>query len=1001
MKQRICPGWKSFLLFLIFLPFQLFGQVNTITGVVSDAADGGPLPGVTIIVKGTTQGTVTDIDGTYSIKASSDQTLVFSFIGYAKLEVPVADNLQLSISLTEETTAIDELVVIGYGTVKKSDATGSINTVSSKDFNKGAITSAQDLLIGKSAGVVITNAGGAPGAGATIRIRGGSSLKASNDPLIIIDGVPIDNNNVNGSANLLGFVNPNDIESMTVLKDASATAIYGARASNGVIIITTKKGKVGSPMKITYDGSTSISKAISFVDVYTADELREIANDSIYKSLFSSGLAKLDTVRSSAKPIKTYAGTGIDTDWQQELFRTAITQDHNLSIAGAYKTLPYRVSLGYTDQDGIMKNTGMKRMTGSINLEPTFFKDDLKVSINVKGMNTDYNFGDDGALGSAIRMDPTKGIYDTADAGGYFQWANYDAALGTPNPVEQLMEVDNQSNVQRIIGNVQFDYRFSFLPDLRANLNLATDHTESVGHNNRPTSSPGTLTGTYWGKLNDYWETNNNNLLDFYLNYNKDLSQINSRIDATAGYSWQHFEFEEYRYNRGNYDEDHLYQKPDSVFSPTEYYLVSFFGRVNYSYANKYLLTFTVRDDGSSRFSPETRWGLFPSAAFAWKINEESFLKNVESLTELKLRLGWGITGQQDILGTNYPAMAIYDRSTNGFLYPIGGEFLPTLRPRPYDPNIKWEETTTQNIGLDFGFLKDRVTGSVDIYKRITKDLINNVTVPTGSNFSNKLITNVGSLENQGVELSLNLIPVSQKDVFLTLGFNFTYNQNKVTKLLLTDDPTYLGDLIGDAFTGINRVSRVGYPVSSFFLNKQVYSSDGYPIEGLYVDLSGKGGTVNGNNNAKYIYKNPAPDYVMGFSGRFNYKNLDLSFSSRANIGNYVLNMIAAGSSYDQMYQIGYWKNMPTYLSDSRFVKRQFTSDYFVNNASFFKIDNVSAGYRIENLVGKMSTRISITVQNLLTVTKYEGIDPEVDGGIDNNFYPRPRTYMLGLNLTF
>jgi TonB-linked SusC/RagA family outer membrane protein len=986
MKQRICPRWKSFLLFLMFLPYQLFGQVNTITGLVSDKTDGNPLPGVTIIVKGTTTGTVTDVDGTYSIKASPEQTLIFSFIGYSKSEVPVEANLQINVSLTEETTALDELVVIGYGTVKKSDATGSINTVSSKDFNKGSITSAQDLLIGKSAGVVITNAGGAPGAGATIRIRGGSSLRASNDPLIIIDGVPIDNSNINGSANMLAFVNPNDIETMTVLKDASATAIYGSRASNGVIIITTKKGKVGSPMKITYDGSTSMASAIKFVDVYTGDEIRQLANDSTKTALFASGISKLDSA---------------NTDWQKEIFRTAITRDHNLSVSGAFKTLPYRVSVGYTDQQGTMKNTGMQRLTGSVNLEPTFFKNDLKVSINAKGMNTNYNFGDAGALGSAINMDPTKNVYDTTDAGGYFQWVNEGASLGTPNPVEQLMEVDNKSIVQRVIGNIQLDYRVRFFPDLRANLNLATDYTESNGHNNRPKTSPGTLTGTYWGRLSDYSAKNKNNLLDFYLNYTKDLSQINSKIDATAGYSWQHFERESNNFTRGNYDATHPYQKPDSSFTPTESYLVSFFGRVNYTFSSRYLLTFTIRDDGSSRFAEGNRWGLFPSAAFAWKIKEESFMKNAEGISDLKLRLGWGITGQQDIPGGDYPAMATYVMAQNAFYYPIGGVFLPTLRPNPYDPHIKWEETTTQNLGLDFGFMKDRITGSLDIYKRTTKDLINEVTVPTGSNFSNKLVTNIGSLENKGTELSLNFIPVSQKDVFLTLGFNFTYNQNKITKLLISNDPNYIGQLYSDGFTGTKQVSRVGYPVKSYLLNKQVYNTNGEPIEGLYVDLSGKGGIVNGDNEDKYIYKNPAPDYVMGFSGRFNYKNLDLSFSTRANIGNYVFNQIAAGASYDQMYQIGYWRNQPTYLSDSKFVKRQFTSDYFVHNASFFKLDNLSAGYRFDNIINKLSARISVTVQNLMTVTKYEGIDPEVDGGIDNNFYPRPRTYMLGLNLTF
>jgi iron complex outermembrane receptor protein len=987
----------------MFLPFQLFGQVNFITGIVSDANSGAPLPGVTIIVKGTTTGTVTDINGTYSIQASSDQSLVFTFIGYAKQEVPVGSNLEIIVSLSEETTALDELVVIGYGTVKKTDATGSINTVSAKDFNKGSITSAQDLLIGKSAGVVITNSGGAPGAGATIRIRGGSSLRASNDPLMIIDGVPIDNNNINGSANMLAFVNPNDIETMTVLKDASATAIYGSRASNGVIIITTKKGKVGSPMKITYDGSTSMAKAIKFVDVYTGDELRALAKDPSLTAIFGSGISKLDTLifKKPSGDTAKYYSKGANTDWQKEIFRTAITQDHNLSISGAYKTLPYRVSVGYTDQQGIMKNTDMQRLTGSINLEPTFFKDNLKVSINAKGMSTDYNFGDQGALGSAINMDPTKSVYDTLDAGGYFQWPNYGASLGTPNPVQQLMEVDNRSNVKRIIGNMQFDYKLPFISGLRANLNLATDVTDSKGHNNRPTSAPGTLTGTYWGRLNNYNGTNKNNLLDFYLNYNKDLAQINSRIDVTAGYSWQHFERESFNYTRGNYDEDHAYQLPDSVFRPTENYLISFFGRVNYSLANKYLLTVTVRDDGSSRFAEGNRWGIFPSAAFAWKLNEESFLKTVDALSDLKLRLGWGITGQQDINGGDYPAQALYVKSENGFYYPIGGDFLPTLRPDPYDPHIKWEETTTQNIGLDFGFFRDRITGAFDLYKRTTSDLINQVTVPSGSNFSNKLITNVGSLENKGAELSLNLIPVSQKDVYLSFGFNFTYNENKITKLLITNDPTYLGQLESDAFTGTKQVSRVGYPVKSFFLNQQVYNQAGQPIEGLYVDLSGKGGTVNGTNEDKYVYKDPAPDYVMGFSGRFEFKSFDLSFSSRANVGNYVFNQIAANASYDQMLQIGYWKNSPTYLSDSKFVKRQFTSDYFVHNASFFKVDNLSAGYRFENLVGKLSARVSLTVQNLITVTKYEGIDPEVDNGVDNNFYPRPRTYMLGLNLTF
>ena len=882
-------------------------------------------------------------------------------------------------------TSLLEVVVIGYGTVKKSDATGSIVAVSSKDFNKGAITSPQDLLVGKSPGVVITNAGGAPGSGATIRVRGGSSLNASNDPLIIIDGVPIDNNNIAGSSNFLSFINPNDIETFTVLKDASATAIYGSRASNGVILITTKKGKAGSKMSITYDGNTSIASAIKFVDVYSGDQIRQIALDHI--GLYGAeSLNKLGTE---------------NTNWQKQIFRTAVSQDHNLSISGAYKTLPYRVSIGYTDQNGILKNTDMQRLTGSISLDPSFLKDNLKVNINAKGMTTNNNFGDAGAIGSAVNMDPTQPVKDGNPlSDGYYQWNNYGANLGTPNPVEQLLAVDNKSIVNRIISNIQFNLKIPYIPGLNANLNLATDYTKSNGHDNLPLSAPSVLTSPLSGKLNDYSGKNYNNLLDFYLNYSKDLNNIRSKIEATAGYSWQHFKREGNSYTRGIQDDTHPYQKSDSSSFITENYLVSFFGRLNYTFMEKYLLTVTVRDDGSSRFAKGNQWGVFPSIALAWKIKDESFLKNVDALSELKLRLGWGVTGQQDI-GNDYPAQAKYMISSPGSYYLIGGEFLPTLRPSAYDPTIKWEQTKTQNLGLDFGFFKDRITGSFDIYKRVTTNLLNTVTIPSGSNFSNTLLTNVGSLENKGVEFSLNLTPVSQKDMSLTLGFNLTYNVNKILKLLITDDPKFIGVLYGDAFTGQKQVTRVGYPAYSYFLNKQVYDANGNPIEGLYVDLSELGGTVNGNNADKYIYHNPAPDYLLGLTARFTYKNLDISASARGSIGNYVYNQVAAGASYDQMYQIGYFKNFPTFLNDTKFVKRQFTSDYFVSNASFLKLDNLSAGYKFDNIFNKLSARVSLTAQNLMTITKYKGLDPEVPGGIDNNFYPRPRTFMLGISLTY
>lgn len=980
-------GKRLFMLtFGIMMSLVVFGQQVRVSGTVTDAADRQTLPGVNVVVKGTLTGAITGIKGEYSLMAQPGDVLVFSFIGYLPLEVTVGSETVINVAMRTDVQALEEVVVIGYGSVKKSDATGSVSAISSKDFNKGAITSPQDLLVGKSAGVVITNAGGAPGSGATIRVRGGSSLNASNDPLVIIDGVPIDNNNVSGSSNILSFVNPNDIETFTVLKDASATAIYGSRASNGVILITTKKARAGAPMTVSYDGSVSLANAIAFVDVFSGDEIRKLALEK--SDLF--GIDNLDLLGNQ------------NTNWQKEIFRPAVSNDHNLSFSGAVKSLPYRVSAGYTDQNGILKNTDMQRITGSLSLNPSFLDDNLKVNVNLKGMNTHHNYGDAGAIGSAVNMDPTQSIFDwnpaTAD---YFQWASYGANLGTANPVEQALSIDNRSVVNRVIGNIQIDYALPFLTGLRANLNLATDYTESEGHNNRPNTSATSLFDPYFGKISGYSGTNYNNLLDFYLNYNKDLASVNSVVDVTAGYSWQHFRREGDDYIRGTVAADHpKFQPPKANSFVTENYLVSFFGRVNYTLADKYLLTFTLREDGSSRFAKDNRWGLFPSAAFAWKLKDESFLSNVDAVTDLKLRLGWGVTGQQDI-GNDYPAQALYIEASEGSFYYIDGKFIPTLRPNAYDPGIKWEETTTMNIGLDFGFINDRITGSFDVYQRVTDDLLNSVTVSSGSNFSNTLLTNVGSLENKGAELSLNFIPVSKNDMHLTVGFNATYNVNEITKLLLTDDPDYIGILYGDAFTGQKQVTRVGHPSYSFFVNRQVYDTNGKPVEGLYVDESGEGGVVNGDNADKYIYHNPVADFLLGLSARFEYKNFDFSASARGSIGNYVYNQIAAGASYDQMQQIGYWKNFTRALGETDFVKRQFTSDYFVENASFLKLDNVSAGYNFGKLFGTVGARVSFTVQNALILTKYSGLDPEVPGGIDNNFYPRPRTFMLGIGLTY
>lgn len=979
MKKRL-HLLRILMLVPVLFAFQAMAQDLQVSGVVTDAKDGSSLPGVSVLVKGTTLGTATDINGRYSLKTKAGATLVFSFIGYDRTEIAVSQRVH-NVALKPTATSLSEVVVIGYGEVKKSDATGSISKISTKDFNRGVINSPQELLMGKSAGVVISNPTGQPGGGSTIRIRGGSSLNASNDPLIIVDGMPIDNSGVSGNGNILSVVNPNDVESFTVLKDASATAIYGSRASNGVIIITTKKGVSGTPMKVTYSGTASLGVAQKFVDVYSGDEIRNIALE--HESLYgNSSFEKLGSA---------------NTNWQNEIFRTAVSHDHNLSVTGNVVKIPYRASVGYTDQMGILKNTDMNRITGSIGVSPTFLDKSLKVDVNARLMHTNNNFGDAGAVGSAVAMDPSQVVKDgNAASDGYFQWYNYDASLGTANPVEQALVIDNTSKVNRFIGNILLDYSIPVVSGLRAVLNLATDHSSSDGHNNRPTTSPSGLTNSYFGQKNNYDATFTNKLLDFYLNYVKDLPSISSKLDLTGGYSWQRFHHDSHSFTESYTDSTHPYQS-SRTNGPQTLQLLSFFGRVNYTFKENYLLTFTLRDDGSSRFSKANRWGLFPSAAFAWKVKND-LLKDVDVLSDLKLRLGWGVTGQQDV-GSFYPYMSVYDFSNEGAYYLFDGEYISTLRPATYDPNIKWESTITQNVGLDFGFIKDKLTGSIDLYKRKTNDLLNTVTIPSLSNFSNRMTTNVGNLENKGVEITLNYLPIVKADESLNISGNFTYNVNKITKLLASDDPNYIGVLEGNAFTGQNQVSRVGYAVHSFFVNKQIYDANGNPIEGLYEDLSGKGGSVGGDNNDKYIYHNPDPKFLIGLSCRYTIKSFDFAASTRTSIGNYLYNAVAAGASFDQMYQIGYWHNEPKFLDDTRFIKRQFTSDYFVENASFFKLDNVSVGYT-HKFAKNVSARFSFTVQNALTITKYSGLDPEISGGIDNNIYPRPRTYLLGVGLS-
>jgi len=991
---------QSNLFKLLFIVVALFSfsainaQQMTVSGTVTDATDGMPLPGVTVAVKGTTIGTITTPDGQYTLNVDNGQTLVYSFIGYKSQEV-VASNTSVNIALEEDVIGMEEVVVIGYGTVKKEDATGSISSISAKDFNPGAIASPQDLMVGKSAGIQITSTGGAPGAGSTIRIRGGSSLNASNDPLIVIDGVPIDTEGVAGMQNPLNVVNPNDIESFSVLKDASATAIYGSRASNGVIIITTKKGAKGSGLKVNYSGNFSVSSAANLLDVMDGSQYREFITNTYGEG--SDAVERLNQYPDQ------------NTDWQDEIYRVAMGTDHNVSLSGAYKDLPYRLSVGYTDQQGIIETSAMNRTTVGLNLNPTLFDNHLKVGINTKYMFVQNTFSNDGAIGGAVSFDPTKPVYDpNSPFGGYYTWSAVDEETGqinpvtiaTMNPVAQLNLHDNQSDVHRYILNAKFDYSLHFFPAITATLNLGYDGSNSEGRTITQPTAP-------WSSPNDperaggyapYTQDKENKTLDFYVNYLGDFGQHNLKV--MGGYSWQHF------YRKGD-NVTYNYDKTNEVTPYRAYeaqnYLVSFFGRAEYNYDNKYLVNFTMRADGTSRFSEDNRWGMFPAVGFAWRLINEDFLQGSEVVSDLKLRLGWGITGQQGVTA-DLPYQGPYVSSNNTAMYPWDGGYVNTLRPDGYDENIKWEETTTYNIGVDYAFLNNKFSGSAEFYFRETKDLLNTVPIAAGANLTNLLLTNVGSLENTGVELGLTYRPIVRGDFYWEIGTNFTYNQNKITKLTTSDDPTFLGNQVGGIAGGTGstiQINSVGYPANSFFVYQQVYDEDGQPLEGVYVDQNEDGVL---NDFDKVRVGQSAPTTLVGINSRLEYKEWDFSFSGRMQFGASVYNNNASTMGVKQdTYNSGgnYLSNRLPMAADG-FNTYQYWSSHYIEDASFFRMDNVSVGYSFNNIKnGDIRLRVSLTGQNLFVISDYDGVDPEVSSGIDNNFYPRPRTFMLGVNLGF
>lgn len=968
--------YKKLLVLLLLLPASLLAQ-SSFNGVVVDAKSNQPIPGVNVVVKGAQQSVTTDFDGKFKLsKIKQGDAVVFSFVGYKEQTITYSNQANLTVKLQEAENQLQEVVVqVGYGSVKKKDATGSVAVITAKDFNKGAITNTENLLNGRVAGVVVTQ-GGRPGDGAAIRIRGGASLGASNDPLVVIDGLPVNNG--------LSSINPNDIESFSILKDASATAIYGSRGSNGVVLIKTKKGTKQDGVKVSFNSLTTLNTVAKKVDVYSADEFRNIITTYVPSRV---GLL----------------GTG-STDWQDEIYRNGITFSNDLSLRGNFlKVIPTRLSVGKTSIDGVLETSSFKRNTIALSMTPSFLDNHLKFEVNANYATEKNRYADEGAIGSAISFNPTYVNYDAnSPFGGYkesftLNSPNNYTVYGAANPVALLQQKNNQGKSTRLYGNIQTEYKLHFFEDIKAVANLGYDRVEGTGTNvTSANSRAGLYNAAKLGYNQNTWGNSTNTLLDGYLNYNKKFGKV--KVDLTAGYSYQNFDSESY------YSTNTLLpaaeQKPDVVTSPGVN-LQAYYSRLNVDLSEKYLLTLNFRRDGSSRFSELNRWGNFPGAAFAWKVSSEEFLKNSKTVSELKLRLGWGVTGQQDIGGAAYDYFQRYNLSalTSGATYQFGNQYYQLGRPEGYNANLKWEETTTVNAGLDFGLFNDKVTGSLDVYSKTSNDLIAYVAEGSLQNFRTAGFQNIGSLTSKGAELNINYKAIETANSSLNFNYNIAYNDIKIKDLGGLD--FFQGSVGLDLYTQIHQERLAP---NTFWLYEQVYDAAGKPLEGVYVDRNGDGQITSLD---KHAFKKPNADITMGFMTNYNYKKWDFSMAWRTSLGNYIFDNVNASRSFLSQSisdnNVNAINNTTVDFDNTLFTQKRAESDYYVKDASWLKLDNVTIGYLIEAPfnVQSSSLRLYSGVQNVLTISKYKGMDPEVFGGIDSTIYPRARMFLFGLNYNF
>ncbi len=986
---------------LLFIGLTVSAQNKTISGNILSNT-GNPVNAASIQVKNGTASTVSDAGGAFTITVPSNAVaLLISSVGFETMEVSIEGKTTVSIILNIFTSTLDEVVVTAYGTRKRGDLTGSLTSISARDFQKGNIASAEQLLQGKVAGLQITTGGGSAGGGSRIRIRGGASLNAGNDPLIVIDGVPVEGNGISGSDNLLNSINPNDIESISVLKDASAAALYGSRASNGVLIITTKKGNPGK-LRFNYNNQFSVSANGKNVDVLSADQVRDIINT--------------DAAATGINTYKNLLGTA-NTNWQDEIYQSAFGFDNTVSASGSLGKIPFRASLGYYNQDGTLKTNNFNRLSSSLNLSPKFFDDHLSVNLSVKASQTKNKFADEGAIGNAINFDPTKPVLSgNKKWGGYYEWlqADYNPInLSTRNPLGLLYLRDNHSTVNRVIGNIQLDYKLHFLPDLHVLANLGLDNTKGSGTDNIDSASATNY--QIGGRRSFYEQEKVNTLADVSLFYTKELKSLRSKFDVLIGHSYQSFLTNVFNYPSFSYraiaDPTNPRKKdtiqgsePNFPTDRPEFRLESYMGRVNYTLMDKYLLTASIRSDASSKLNPNDRVGYFPAVALAWKMKDD-FFRSSNVVSDLKMRLGWGVTGQQGGIDF-YSYLPRYSLSTNTAQYQFGNSFVSYLRPEGYDPNLKWETTTTSNVGFDYGFLKNRISGSVDYYFRKTKDLLANVAVASGANFVNEITTNVGNITSKGIELTINTTPIRTNDLTWDFGFNYTYNKAEITNLLKNPDPNFKGQEVSGISGGTgNRIGihAVGYSPFTYRLYKQIYDSKGNPIEGLFEDIN-RDGIVNDDD--RYLYKKPAADVLLGLNTSVRYKEFSIGLAGHAALGNYLYNNYFSNNGVLRNLKdpINYIRNVTTNYLDTRFTNNRYLSDYYIENASFFRLDNINLGYNVGSVLNnKARLNVNASIQNVFVISKYKGLDPENagDSGVDNNIYPRPRIFSVGFNFDF